>query len=351
MLASGSRSVFSDRQPLRAPATLPPTLMVVVDTEEEFDHSAPFGTDSSTTNVALLPMSQMVLERHGVVPTYVVDYPVAISSEARDVLLPWLKAGRCVIGAHLHPWVNPPQEGPVDEHDSYPGNLPFELEHQKLAYLTEAIADRLGVRPTIYKAGRYGVGPATADTLINLGYRIDISVVPYTDFSMRHGPDFNDFADTPFEISPGLLGLPLTVSFVGALAGSGQKLFPILNGRLGRAVRLPAFASRLGLLERLRLSPEGHLLNDLIRQTHAALACGQRLFMMTYHSSSMLPGANPYVRTQADRERFLATMDAYLRFFHEEVGGQSATVTDVADLIQGRQTVQSRTRLQAEPIG
>src|SRR3546814_4149526 len=42
------------------------------------------------------------------------------------------------------------------------GNLPPELEHAKLAALTEAIAGAFGARPVVYKAGRYGVGPATA---------------------------------------------------------------------------------------------------------------------------------------------------------------------------------------------
>src|SRR3546814_2922527 len=71
----------------------------------------------------------------------------------------------------------------VNATNSYPGNLPPELEHAKLAALTEAIAGAFGARPVVYKAGRYGVGPATAGILEALGYRIDVSVVPFTDFS------------------------------------------------------------------------------------------------------------------------------------------------------------------------
>src|SRR3546814_11173699 len=71
------------------------------------------------------------------------------------------------------------------------GNLPPELEHAKLAALTEAIAGAFGARPVVYKAGRYGVGPATAGILEALGYRIDVSVVPFPDFSDDGGPDFS----------------------------------------------------------------------------------------------------------------------------------------------------------------
>ena len=48
------------------------------------------------------------------------------------------------------------------------------------------------------------------------------------------------------------------------------------------------------LVERLRLTPEGLTLADMKRQTRAALARGERYFMLTYHSSTLLPGVTPY---------------------------------------------------------
>ena len=93
---------------------------------------------------------------------------------------------------------------------------------------------------------------------------------------------------------------------------------------------MPAIAARGGLLERLRLSPEGHTLADMIRQTRAALAAGERLFMLTYHSSSLLPGAAPYVRSAGDRDRFLAALDGYIAFFLNECGGRAMAVSAAA---------------------
>src|SRR3546814_17897114 len=63
------------------------------------------------------------------------------------------------------------------------GLLPPDLEHQKLLALTAAIAEAFGTRPVVYKAGRYGVGPATAGILEDLGYLVDASIVPLTSFS------------------------------------------------------------------------------------------------------------------------------------------------------------------------
>lgn len=313
------------------PASWPPTLVVVIDTEEEFDWNAPFDPAStSVANIDLQPLAQEIFDRHGVVPTYVVDYPVASTPAAAAVLRGFAAAGRCEIGAHLHPWVNPPSYDLVHGRYSYPGNLPPSVEQEKLRVLTETIAAAFGSRPRIYKAGRYGIGAATPAILRELGYTVDASVVPHTDFSPDGGPDFRAAPADPFMIDGQICELPLSVHFVGSLAPYGPRLFPRLAGGAARRLHLAGCFSRLGLLSRLRLSPEGHGVADLIRQTRSAIAAGTRLFMLTYHSSSLLPGVTQYVRTEADQRGFLATLDSYLRFFIAELGGRPDTVTQVA---------------------
>lgn len=334
-VASGSVATPPVWRLLHPPPSWPPTLVVVIDTEEEFDWSAPFDPASTAvTNIASQPLAQQVFDGHGVVPTYVVDYPVATSPSAVAVLGRFADEGRCDIGAHLHPWVTPPAEGPVDARHSYPGNLPSALERRKLIILTEAIAASFGSRPVVYKAGRYGIGTSTPAILRDLNYTIDVSVVPHTDFSADGGPDFFGAPATPFLIDETLCELPLSVHFVGRLAGYGPKLFRLLSsGGLDR-LRLVGICGRLGLLKRLRLSPEGHTLSDLVFQTRAALAAGTRLFMLTYHSSSLLPGATTYVRTDSERRSFVATLDGYLKFFLGELGGRADTVKRVADALR-----------------
>lgn len=320
-------------------AAWPPTLLVVVDTEEEFDWNAPFNPASrAVANIDMQPLAQGVFDRHGVVPTYVVDHPVAATPEAVTVLRRFMTEGRCDIGAHLHPWVTPPDEGPIDVRHSYACNLPATLEKRKLATLTETIARNFGIQPTVYKAGRYGIGPATLHILRDLGYAVDVSVVPHTDFSADGGPDFSAAPSLPFMLAEGLCELPLSVHFVGRLAATGPRLYRHLLGTMGSRLRLGGICARLGLLERLRLSPEGHSLADMVRQTRAALAAGTRMFMLTYHSSSLLPGATVYVRSVAERAAFLATLDGYLRFFLHDLGGRTDRVARVAAaLASGRE--------------
>src|SRR5579872_1220928 len=168
-----------------------PKLIVVIDTEEEFDWDKPHSRATfAIHHIRHLDRAQRILERHGVRPIYVVDYPVASQEEGYRPLREWLNDGSCDIGAHLHPWVNPPYSEDLSERNSYPGNLPEALEREKLKCLTDTIGDNFGRLPTIYRAGRYGIGAATGGILEQLGYQIDTSVVPLTDFSDADGPDF-----------------------------------------------------------------------------------------------------------------------------------------------------------------
>ena len=332
------------RKLLTPPASWPLTLVVVIDTEEEFDWNTPSDpTATAVTNIASQPLAQEIFDSYGLVPTYAVDYPVASTPAAAAVLRRFMEDGRCEIGAHLHPWVNPPHEGPLDIHHSYPGNLPQALERGKLIALTGAITAGFGASPVVYKAGRYGIGAATPAILRELNYKVDVSVVPHTDFSADGGPDFRDAPAGPFMIGDGLCELPLSVHFVGRLTAHGPSLSRPLASGAARRMRLPGILSRLGLLTKLRLSPEGFGLTDMIHQTRSAISAGTRLFMLTYHSSSLLPGATQYVRTEADRREFLATLDAYLRFFVKECGGRTDTVSRVAaSLAAGQEPIVGR---------
>jgi hypothetical protein len=94
---------------------------------------------------------------------------------------------------------------------------------------------------------------------------------------------------------------------------------------LAARLRLPAIASRLRLLERIRLTPEGHTLAEMRRLTRALLARGQRTFVLSLHSPSVVPGNTPYVRTDADLALLLQRLNGYLMFFRDELRGRFVT--------------------------
>ncbi len=319
----------------------PPLLQVVVDTEEEFDWGAPFDRNSvSVRAIEAQPVAQEIFRPYALVPTYVIDYPVATTPSAVSVLRSIQHSGQCIIGTHLHPWVTPPAEERVTTFNSYPGNLPPDLEQRKLEALTAAIADGFGTRPTIYKAGRYGLGPATLNTLIALGYDIDLSVVPHTDLGADGGPDFRRYPAQPHWLGPHdeVLEIPLSRGFSGPAAALGPAIFPAVEAGFGRALHLGGVLARSGLLERATLTPEGNPLAAQKRLLRAMIGQGHRVFSLTYHSPSLMPGCTPYVRDAADLRRFLDSIRGLLDFFFGELGGRPTTPYAVRDMARAQAT-------------
>lgn len=325
--------LFPHREPLALPASGPPILVVVIDTEEEFDWHGPFARE----NVAVTAMraqgpAQRLFERYGVTPTYAVTYPVATQVDGHRPLQELFASGACEIGAHLHPWVTPPFEEAVNGVNSMAGNLPAALERAKLTRLVEAIGSSFGHRPALYKAGRYGLGRNSAPLLEELGFTIDASVLPETDLRAKHGPDYRGYGCTPFRFGRQrrLLELPVTVGCIGPLARSAGARRHLLGRPALERLRIPGLLARARLLERITLTPEGVDHAAHRRLVRALLARGERIFTLTYHSPSLAPGHTPYVRSVADLIRFLDRIERFLAFFLGDLGGIARRATELA---------------------
>lgn len=283
--------------------------IITVDTEEEFDWSKPLARDGhSMGHISKLASFQQFCEGLGVAPIYLVDWPVATSSLAAEILKPALTAGTAEIGVQLHPWVNPPFDEEVNQRNSFAGNLPAELEAAKFGNLRAVIEDKFGVAPLIYRAGRYGAGPRTAELLSAHGMAIDSSVRAKFDYSAAGGPDFRRHPLVPYwlDAERSLLELPLTTVFWGMLRRQGDWLYPAL----WRAPRLRGLLTRLSLLERIPLTPEGTSVDEAIRGIDMALDDGLPLLVFSFHSPSLLAGHTPYVR---DAEELDALYDWWRR--------------------------------------
>ncbi|MHC4549815.1 MAG: polysaccharide deacetylase family protein [Planctomycetota bacterium] len=299
-----------------------PSLCVIVDTEEEFDWSGGFRRENtSVRNIAAVPRVQEVFDEFGIRPTYVVDYPVATRPEGIAPLREIADSGRAEIGAHLHPWVNPPHEEEVNARNSYPGNLPRDLEARKLRELGDAIEAAFEVRPRVYRAGRYGIGPNTGAILEEQGYEVDVSVCPHLDFGADGGPDFLGADCAPYWFGSGrrLLELPRSAAYVGFLR-SWAGLLRRLNWWI-----LPGLLSRTGALTRLTLAPEARAPEDMRRLTRDLHRRGHRAFLLDFHSPSADIGHTPYVRSEADLAAFLDRCRRYCEFFLDEMNGRPTT--------------------------
>lgn len=317
----------------------PPLLAVVVDAEEEFEWADPLAPQPrGTVSIAAQRAAHTLFARYGIKPTYLLTYPLASEAHAIGVLREYLADGVCDIGAQLHPWVTPPYTARLTQAQSYPGNLPIDLEREKLARLVGAIETAFGRRPTAYKAGRYGFGPNTAALLEAAGFEIDTSLIPRTTYHQSGGPDFTGYDYRPFWFgtSRRLLELPVTRALTGALAERHPALHIRSERQPFRALHAGALLSRAGLIERITLSPEGSDLAAMCRLTRVLLARGTRILTLSYHSPSLEPGHTPYVRNERDLAVFLDRISGFLSFFRDEIGGSFATIDAIrARLLDG----------------
>ncbi len=312
---------------VRWPADFGARYTIFVDTEEEFDWSAPFSREGhGVTALKALPEAHRRLSALGAALTFFVDYPVARDSGARDIFHD-LRArdARVAIGAQLHPWVNPPFDEPLSRAASFAGNLPTELIEAKLVRLNEAIAAAFGVRPIAFRAGRYGIAPEMFALLARHGYRLDSSVRPGFDYRAEGGPDFTAAAAGAWR-EAGLIELPLSTVFTGVFRGAPAGLY----ARLGAIPRARGVFARTRLLSRVPLTPEGVPVEEALEAIAIALGEGVSLLNFAFHSPSLAPGNTPYVRDVSDLARFWHWWDVVLAELARR-GVRSASLAEILD--------------------
>lgn len=290
-----------------------PRFWVTIDTEEDFDWAAPFARSGyRLDSVPALAECQRYFERAAVRPIYLVDWPIVQDDRAVEILGEAQVAGRCDVGAQLHPWVTPPHDEDVNARNSYTGNLPAELQRAKMTALRDAIAARFGAAPTVYRAGRYGLGDETAQMLVELGFRCDTSVRAGFDYRGGSGPDYRAAPLHPWWVRAGqgaVLEVPVTTVFGGLLGSAG----PGVYHRVARnGMHAGAALARLGLVERIALTPEGIPAERACRAIDIAIDQRLPVLNFSFHSPSLQPGNTPYVRSEADLELFYRWWDVVL---------------------------------------
>lgn len=285
--------------------------LLVVDTEEEFDWNAPFDRNSRAVTICdAMERAQDYFSAAAVRPLYVVDYPVIDDPRAGAMLARWVAEGGADVGAHCHPWVNPPHVEEVSSFNSFAGNLSEPWERAKLTALRDRLIEVTGCAPVAFRAGRYGVGPNTGAILWDLGFRVDTSIRSRFDYSRQHGPDFSGLPVRPWRTGPegALIELPLSTAWAGWLGALGDRLGPVVE-RGGLAAGALA---RTGLLQRIPLTPEGVSAAEAIRAIDRLLADGLRLLLFSFHSPTLAPGHTPYVRDADELADFYRWWDIVL---------------------------------------
>ena len=241
-------------------------LIITIDTEE--DNWGDYNCKGHTLkNIERIPLLQQLFDDFNVKPTYLISYPVATDKRAVSIFKKIVGEDKCEIGTHCHPWNTPPFEEERTEYNSMLCNLPADLQFRKIKYLHDTIRNNSGVEPVSFRAGRWGYNQNVAKNLYKLGYKIDTSVTPFTNWREDHGPEFTNLSPRPFRFSSEdifheseggeMLEVPVTIGFL-------QRNFTLCNSILQLTVqrpvsylRIPGIFHKLNLINKVWLCPEG----------------------------------------------------------------------------------------------
>lgn len=327
-------------------------LSVTVDTEA--DNQWDYGTSLATENVRYWQAFQSVCEAYGVTPTYLITSEIVADASARDLLRTWVGKGKAEVGAHLHPWTTPPfLDRPGfrdnDPAHSYLSELPTELVRAKLATLTAEIEHAFDARPTSFRAGRFGFDSRSAISLSELGYLVDSSVTPLTEWSAHPGlpgggggPDFTEHDAMPFIIrgtgQPGLLELPLTIVVTYQLL----RRFPWLL-RLYRSFPIRPVRNRL-LRPWLRPQPisltptHEFSVSDLAAAWNECERMDSGIAVMMLHSSELMPNGSPFRLTASSVQELLRELAAFFDYARA-TGARPMTLSGAARHVMSSRTL------------
>ena len=317
-------------------ATPRPICAVVIDAEEDFDWDNPIqGTLHSTEHLKNIRVLHEILAAYGIVTTYLLTYPVLDDADVVRIIRRQLERGHCAAGIQLHPWVTPPFDNVRNRRTSFSGNIDATLEEKKLVALKTRFAETFGFDPTVYRAGRYGLSNQSAHLLEQHGFRIDTSVAPRTSFAAEGGPDYTgyDYELFWFGRHRRLLEVPLCRSIVGWSGAGAPSLYRRVSGPQMAAMHIPSMLTRSRCAERITLSPEGNDIAAMRRLVHGLLARGQQVFALSFHSSSLQAGRNPYVQSKADLHAFYDRLSATLDYLATSLDFRFAGIQDIPDLL------------------
>jgi hypothetical protein len=313
---------------------------VTIDTEEEWDWSSGYPTQSdSVENIRQLARFQDVLDSLKTKVTYFTNYTVLANPRSRAVIQDLSQRPNVEIGLHLHPWNTPPfpSHGLVSPRESYLHNLPWPLALAKLDSLMDAAAVA-GIHATSYRGGRYSTSPQIQNYLRDHGIIADSSIMPWTTWKDDGAPDYRSSGPLPNRLAPRFSGdsalweLPLTFGYVGP--DYAKSLVAACDRSPFRQLKAGSILERLTGFRKCWLNlenPLGEGMTDLfpsiLRQT-LPFVC------FTMHSSSLIPGGSPYVRTQADLDRLMERATVALKAAAAQSGFQSSTVSETVHSLE-----------------
>lgn len=308
---------------MTAPEAAVPFL-VTVDAEGDDLWTTP--ERATTRNAAHIPRFQALCERYGLKVTYLVDYVMAQSPAFVELGRDVVARGAGEVGMHLHAWNTPPLASPATaRRHPYLTEYAEPVMRDKVDRVASLLEDVFEVAVASHRGGRFALDERYARILAERGFLVDCSVTPHVDWThcpggpAGFGPDYTAFPEGAYWVdlddvsSPGsspLLEVPVSIfrrwptwlrpPRPGCRRDwhkhAATRLFPALDWLYPMyprwTLRRLSFRGAVRQAEKVAAAP--------VARTHLE-------FMI--HSSELMPGGSPRMRTALNVERLYADIE------------------------------------------
>lgn len=321
------------------------TFAVLVTIDTEADNAWERSSKIELENTRRLGELHRFLEERGAIPTYLVTHEVASDPRSAAILGDLAGSGRAEVGAHLHPWTNPPFHRLAErewECHPYPHEYPDDVFEAKMVELGRVIEERIGVVPRSYRAGRWGFKAEHGAVLRRLGYVVDTSVTPGVSWERypgapggQGGPSYVGAPRVPYRLHPtnavhaggdGLPEVPVSIEWNRSPGKAMERILDRVGyySVLARAMRATSILRPVWLRPYKRFSePDLERLCRTLRRRH------RPVWNIMFHSSEAIAGCSPYSRDEFELRALYGKLDLILARARE-LGARFVGLSDFA---------------------
>lgn len=307
-----------------------------VDTEEEWDWEGPFPEgEFSVENLHMLPEFQAFCTNKGIRPCYFVDYAAASGIAPNSRFIEQVKANQCELGAHLHPWANPPYFEKPSESNSHVVNLPIHHVSEKLDALMQLFAERFGYQPKAFRTGRWGISPEIMELLWSRGFEVDSSVYPFYQnefFSCQGSPTLPYWPSEHDVLRTGsqhnMLELPVTVGFNRRPFATANSVFQRFDSPAMQSIKANALLWHSKLLRKIYMSPEVSEASDMITLAKTAIKESAPIIHMYFHSSNLIANGTGFFKATDPFATICERISELIKHLSEEHNIRFMTVSE-----------------------
>ncbi|WP_334031649.1 polysaccharide deacetylase family protein [Alteromonas sp. P256] len=316
--------------------------VLTIDTEEEWQWDSEFPQhDCSVKNVEKLPAFQAFCESLGIRPTYFVDYAVANDAQGSHILREFVKTKKAEIGAHLHPWCNPPYFGKTTEAESHVINLPEEQVVQKLDELNRVINEKIGVTPRSFRSGRWGMKGKTLELLASRGITVDSSVYPFYEnpfFHCKGAPNTPYYPSFDNALQPGsqrnIMEIPVTAGFNVSNFRNADNIHSVLSRPPFSMLRIIGMLWHTKILKKIYLSPELSDTSSMVELSDTCLGKQHKVIHMYLHSSSLIDGVTGLLNVDNAYDLICLRITDFLKDLETKANISFCTITEAAERLK-----------------